>query len=192
MKTAISTDGRNHQTDRFRAELGVQMECIIDPEFTDTFGHLNNSAYARYFELGRKALQENHGMGDEMLKDAGMGLWVRDSYISRILQVKANQEIEVHSRFLGYKGIMIYMTHKMIYDGRKAATAITEHYMVKLGKEPIAIEIPKTLTAKLASLLVEKVSLTGLTGVVELVEKEERARRMDLLSSSNILNTERL
>ena len=133
MKTAVRTNVEDPRADRFGVEPGVRIESIIDPELTDTFGHLNNSAYARYFEAGRKVLQEKFGIGDEKLKEAGMGLWVRDSYIRRKMQVKANQEVEIHSRFLGYVGIMIYVAHRMMCHGRKAATAITEHFMVKLG-----------------------------------------------------------
>jgi len=160
----------------------VVANCIIRSEHTDLHGHLNNSRYAPYFECGRIALQEEYGLNDEELKKAGIGFWVRDSYVRRILQIQANQEVEIHSRFVGYSGIMAYIAHRMVYAGKDVATAITEHYLVELGQVPKAIELPEMLTEKLTLLPSETGSLTGLVGVIKLVENEERERRISLLA----------
>jgi len=156
---------------------GTTISCQVLPQHIDRFGHLNNAFYAYYFELGRIALQEQNELSDRSLKCRHIGLWVRDSYIRRMHQVGAGDEIEIHSELLGYSGLMLYAWHVMAKGGREVSFAVTEHFFVKLGPNPTPMDLPNGIKnlPKLEGM--QNVTL-NLLGIVERIEERKRVERI--------------
>jgi len=113
------------------------VNCTINPDHIDAYGHLNNSKYGEYFELGRKALQKKYGIEGASLREDGIGLLMRESnekYLS--LVIAEHPQVEIRSHFRPYSpnnGARIYMEHQMINEGNIMATAVQEYFFARLG-----------------------------------------------------------
>ena len=154
------------------------IEVNILPEHSDTYGHLNNAFYSYYFEKGRVALQMANGIGDDELKERGMGLWVQDTYVNRSKQLHRDQEVKVVSSFIGHSGIMLYMKHELVVEGKRMSHCISEHFFVKLGEDPAPIEIPVPMKEGMEELTDMNKQLPGVISVLEFVAKREKEDRI--------------
>lgn len=107
-------------------------EVSIDQKDLDSYNHLNNSNYAKYFELGRKNLmREHYGIDDSSLIERGIGLWVENSNYE--FKVPAQSKpTNIHSHISNITGCRVLSFHKMEQDGQILATAGISQFFIDL------------------------------------------------------------
>ena len=123
-------------------EIGAK--CKVDDNDIDLFEHLNNARYHIYFESGIQAVIESYEeLHPDILKKAGCRFLITKSYMEYKSQVKAGEEISMHSRLEGYdesNGLRFYMTHRIMTGEKIIAMGVTEH--VCLSSQALTMQNP--------------------------------------------------
>ena len=122
-------------------------ECIVGDGDTDVYGHMNNSRYHLYFELGRiKALSEA-GILDEELIKSFRGLPVIKKCTEYKRGVRAGEKISIYSTIQRDR-LRIIIEHEMYNSGNElVATERTEHALKDLKRDK-AMKLTEEIMAK--------------------------------------------
>lgn len=80
-------------------ELQITTTHHVKPEHIDCYGHLSNQYYPEYFLESRAPLLKRLGLGSELLKRNGFGLWVYKGNYTYRKQVKL-EVVRIYSEVL--------------------------------------------------------------------------------------------
>ena len=96
------------------------------------YQHVDGLCALKYFNFGRKALQEMYGISDEQLFEQGLGFFIRD-YDFRSREEIRSLGVEVRSSFGRRTPLTFFIEHSLVCDGKLCIEGTTEHFFARLA-----------------------------------------------------------
>ena len=123
----------------------------ISRDYFDENAHLSNTAYTKYFEIGRLELIGLYGLDAYSLKERNLGLYIKKSEYEYLKSINNVWNVNIKSEFERCeKGARINLRQKMIWGEQCFAESFIEQVLVNL-KTGKPIRIPQDIVELLNS-----------------------------------------
>jgi len=99
-------------------------ELVIREGHLDTFGHVNNAAYAQIFEEARWELITRNGYGMDRIKETGLGPVVLAMDLKFKREVRNRERVRVATRCTGYPDKIGWL-EQILYNEKGEAACIS-------------------------------------------------------------------
>jgi acyl-CoA thioester hydrolase len=105
--------------------LPITHRAAIPESYLDGMGHMNVMWYTHLFGLATRELFEQLGMGRSYFETNRAGAFALKQMFCYLAEVRAGEEVTIHSRLLGRSEKRLHVMHFMVKDqgDRLAATA---------------------------------------------------------------------
>lgn len=111
----------------------------------DSYGHVNNAEYVRYYEAARWEMMNDLGFLDR-LKDSGLSVVIVESYIRYMRELTMFDEVVIESSFEEKSPFLVF--HQKMTDAKSGIPVSRAKFRtVFIGKEKIPQDIPSFLTS---------------------------------------------
>ena len=121
------------------------VSCLVRPEDIDHYNHLTYSRYLDYYKQGWFSLLREVGIYPQELVKNGQGLFVVDTNVKYLNQVKPESHLNIESTFCPYGGGLTFsIKHIMTCDQLRVSVCQDKNIFVDLSrKKPRPIPIPE-------------------------------------------------
>ena len=94
----------------------------LQPNWLDSYGHLNEAYYIVAFSNATWPLQNYFGIGDIYFTSTGNALYTLESHIRYIKEVRGPATLTIHSSILGLRQKKLWIAHQMEVNQKLRAT----------------------------------------------------------------------
>ena len=95
-------------------QLPETYEAIIPEDYLDMMGHMNVMWYTHLFSMAMGGVFRLTGLTREYMENNHSGMFVLESHIRYLSEVRVSQKVSVHSRMLGRTAKRIHAIHFLI------------------------------------------------------------------------------
>src|SRR5204862_6025701 len=89
---------------------------VINETQLDSFGHVNNAVYLTIFEEARWDLLNKNNFGIQKIRETGLGPTILEINIRYLKELRARDNIVIHTQLISYKDKIGRLQQKMLRD----------------------------------------------------------------------------
>jgi len=111
---------------------------IVQPDWVDYNGHLNDGYYVVIFSHATTTLMDHIGLGDAERRATGHTLFSLEMHINYLSEVKGGAQVRIATQLLGHDRKRLHLFHTMFAEGSTEPAATNEqmqiNYDMKAGR----------------------------------------------------------
>jgi acyl-CoA thioester hydrolase len=119
--------------------------AIIKEIYLDAFGHVNNSDYLTLFEEARWDWITKNGYGLKKIMETGLGPTILDVSLRFLKELRARDEILIHSYITSYERKIGKMVQKMVRGNEECSIAEFTFGLFSLTERKLVLPTPEWL-----------------------------------------------